>query len=84
MSAWHFITLPKDSGKEIALLSESSKKAFGSVRVQAKIADCIWSTSVFPDNKAGSYILPVKKGVRKQTKTKAGDRVTVTIDLLSI
>ena len=35
---------------------------FGSVRVEARIGDVVWRTSVFPV-KSGGYFLPVKVAV---------------------
>ncbi|HWI05275.1 MAG TPA: DUF1905 domain-containing protein [Acidimicrobiales bacterium] len=41
-----------------------------------------WSTSIFPDRKRGTYLLPVKKEVRAAEQLAAG--VTATIDLAVI
>jgi hypothetical protein len=38
---------------------------FGSVRVEALIGATRWTTSLFPDARRGTYLLPVKKAVRK-------------------
>jgi hypothetical protein len=51
------------------------------VKVEARISDVTWRTSVFPLN-SGGYLLPVKKEVRAQADIAAGDEVTVTLELL--
>jgi hypothetical protein len=63
-SAWYFITLPFDVADEIDEVAASSKRGFGSVRVEATIGSSTWNTSLFPDSKAKSFLLPVKKQVR--------------------
>jgi hypothetical protein len=51
------------------------------VKVEARIRDVIWRTSVFP-LKSGGYLLPIKAEVRRRTGLAAGDEVTLTLDLL--
>jgi hypothetical protein len=52
------------------------------VRVAARIGGTSWRTSVFPDTKRGTYVLPVKQPVRRAEGVSAGDVVTVAVDLL--
>jgi len=56
------------------------RKGFGSVRVTAEIAGQSWQTSVFPDSRSGSYLLPVKKAVRTAARISAGDEVAVRLE----
>ncbi|GAB5078894.1 DUF1905 domain-containing protein [Arthrobacter sp. AD-310] len=79
-AGWHFLTLPPDVADDIAEQDVGSK-AFGSVKVTADIGGHSWQTSLFPDAKAGSYLLPVKKAVRTQAGISAGDRVEVRLEL---
>ncbi|PJZ68827.1 hypothetical protein CH373_15545 [Leptospira perolatii] len=81
-AAWHFVTLPTKIAPEIKLRTEWSKKGWGSVRVEAKIGDIIWKTSIFPEKKTGSYVLPIKAEVRKKAKIEAGDTVTIQLTLI--
>jgi Domain of unknown function (DUF1905) len=78
-TAWHFITLPKDISAEIKFLAADKKSPWGSLRVSAHIGKTKWSTSLFPDSKHGSYLLPVKAEVRKAEDLKDGTAVTCTI-----
>lgn len=79
-AGWHFLTLPPDLADDIADRNAGAK-AFGSVRVTAEIGGHSWQTSLFPDAKAGSYLLPVKKAVRAKAGISAGDQVEVRLEL---
>ncbi len=80
--SWHFLTVPEDQAGEIrAHAFADARRGFGSVRVEARIADVAWRTSVFPQ-KGGGYLLPVKAEVRRRAGMAAGDEVTVTLELL--
>lgn len=61
-ASWHFITVPEELAGEIRAESLARRGGFGSVRVEARIDDVTWRTSVFPQ-KSGGYILPVKADV---------------------
>jgi hypothetical protein len=79
--SWHFITIPDDETAEIRAESLLRRGGFGSVKVEARIGDVAWRTSVFP-MKSGGYLLPVKKEVRTRADIAAGDEVTVALELL--
>jgi hypothetical protein len=76
--SWHFVTLPRSLSAQIKAASVASS-AFGSIRVVAMIGGSRWKTSLFPDSKAGAYLLPVKAAVRGKEKLRAGDTVEVTL-----
>jgi len=78
-AAWHFVTLPHDAADEIEVLSASSRRGFGSVRVEVTVGDVTWRTSVFPDSKAASYLLPMKRAVRDAAGLIDGDSVRVRL-----
>lgn len=78
---WYFITVPDDQSGEIKAHSFENPRGFSSVKVEARIADVTWRTSVFPLN-SGGYLLPVKAEVRRKAGIAAGDEVTVELELL--
>jgi uncharacterized protein DUF1905 len=78
---WHFITVPDEQCDEIRAHAFESPRGFGSVKVEARIGDVAWRTSVFPLN-GGGYLLPVKKEVRSRADIGAGDEVTLQLELL--
>ena len=78
---WYFITVPEEQSVEIKTHAFGAPRGFGSVKVEARIGDVVWRTSVFPLN-SGGYLLPVKAEVRRKADIGAGDEVTVELDLL--
>jgi hypothetical protein len=62
--AWHFVSLPEPVADDIADRFAGRAKGFGSIRVDVAVGATRWSTSIFPDTKRGTYVLPVKKAVR--------------------
>lgn len=78
-AAWHFITLPEADSAIIRMAVP--RRGWGSVRVRARIGETEWATSIFPDSKAGAYLLPVKADVRKAEGLVVGDNVLVTVSL---
>jgi hypothetical protein len=79
--SWHFITVPEEQSDEIRAHCLASMRGFKSARVEARIGDVTWRTSVFPMT-SGGYFLPVKKEVRCRADIAAGDEVTVNLELL--
>jgi hypothetical protein len=79
--SWHFITVPEELSGEIRAHAMAALRGFGSVKVDARIHDVTWRTSVFPV-KSGGYILPVKADVRRKAGIAAGDEVTLMLELL--
>lgn len=78
-AAWHFISLPKKDSTAIKRLFHGMTGGFGSLPVLATIGATEWKTSIFPDSKSGTYLLPLKKSVRVAEKFVAGDRITFRI-----
>lgn len=78
-SGWHFATLPFEVTDEIEARTAHVRRGFGSVRVQATIGSTTWETSVFPDTKSESYVLPVKAPVRKAERIATGDEVVIEL-----
>lgn len=80
-ASWHFLTVPEEQAVEIRAHGLANRGGFGSVRVEARISDIVWRTSVFPQ-KSGGYILPVKKEVRCRAGIAAGDEVSFDLEIL--
>lgn len=81
--SWHFFTVPEEPSAEIRLEAGAAgpRRGFGSVRVEARIGDVAWRTSVFPQ-KGGTWLLPVKADVRRRAGVAAGDEATVSLELV--
>ncbi|WP_158545983.1 DUF1905 domain-containing protein [Blastococcus sp. TF02A-30] len=80
---WHFLALPPELADDVRERGAGARTGFGSVRVTARVGSTSWQTSLFPDAKTRSYLLPVKKPVRTAEGLRAGDRVRVelTVDV---
>lgn len=65
MAAWRFIGIPKKEGKEIRKKFGVHAKGWGSLPVSVTIGKTSWDTSIFPDKKSGSYLLPLKAKIRR-------------------
>jgi hypothetical protein len=76
--AWYFLTLPPDAAAAVRQLPRPPG-GFGSVRVEATVGSTSWRTSVFPDTRSGSFLLPVRKAVRRAEDLEEGEPVTVTL-----
>lgn len=80
--AWHFLTINKTNSEEIKMLFGEQARGWGSLPVRVKVGATKWKTSIFPDRKAGIYMLPVKAEVRKKEEIKVNDTVEFTIEIL--
>ena len=81
-AAWFFVTLPHDVADDIDELTEDTRRGFGSVRVRVTVGATSWATSIFPDTKAQSFLLPVKKQVRQKEGLDDGAEVDVALELV--
>jgi hypothetical protein len=79
--SWHFVTVPFDTADEIDELTHGRQGGFGSVRVTVTVGSTSWSTSLFPDTKRRSYVLPVKQAVRRAERLEVGRGVDVRLDV---
>ena len=79
--AWHFVILPREQADEIKFFAKS-RNGFGSLKVSVRIGDSQWKTSIFPDSTSGSFVLPIKKDIRKAENIDAGDQVHCHLELM--
>lgn len=80
-ASWYFTAVPPELSEDIREIPRPHR-GFGSVRVRARIGESEWATSIFPDSKSGSYVLPLKKAVRDAENLVQGGSVTVRLDVL--
>jgi hypothetical protein len=65
-AAWCFVTVPKKTSAIIKKTFNPKRKGWGSIRVTVTVRKTSWDTSIFPDSKSGSYVLPLKMAIRKK------------------
>jgi hypothetical protein len=82
--SWVFVSLPAEASDNIRDLVGGQSRGFGAVRVRVTIGHTSWQTSIFPDSTQGTYVLPLKKAVRKSEKIDIGDTTTATVELLDV
>jgi hypothetical protein len=88
---WHFVTLPKKYSAQIKKDFTKVKRGWGSLPVTVTIgpnsskkrqaSKTSWETSIFPDNKSGTYLLPLKSEVRKKEDIFEGETITFSIKI---
>lgn len=80
-AAWHFVTLPKDQSDAIRWLYGGAKRGWGSLPVAVTIRETRWMTSIFPDRKAGTYLLPLKAEIRRKENIRVGDTLRFRLEV---
>ncbi len=73
MAGWHFVSLPKTLSTRLKKLYGKKARGWGSLPVIMTSGKVTWKTSIFPDRKAGTYLLPLKAAVRKRADIAMGD-----------
>jgi Domain of unknown function (DUF1905) len=74
---WHGVFLPTDAAAEVRFFGRAN--ALGAIAVLAQIGNSEVKTSLFPDKRRDSFLLPLKATVRRTENVKEGDRITVTL-----
>jgi hypothetical protein len=83
MAGWHFLTVPKGTSAIIKERFGAKRRGWGSIPVMVTIGKTRWKTSIFPDRRAGAYLLPLKAEVRKRERIRDGQTVRFTFDILA-
>lgn len=83
-AGWHFVSVPGEVSDDIDALTAGNRRGFGSVRVTVTVGSTNWQTSIFPDSKSGTYMLPVKKAVRAAEGLSTDGDVAVRLELVDL
>ena len=81
MAGWHFITIPEAIAEDIKRQFSDLKKGWGSIPVRVTINNTTWETSIFPDKKTQSYVLPLKAEIRKKENITLEDTITLLLEI---
>jgi hypothetical protein len=81
MAGWHFLTIPKKQSEEIKKAFASNARGWGSLPVEVRLGKTTWKTSIFPDKKSGTYLLPLKAEVRRKEGVEHEDTVDYAITI---
>ncbi len=66
MAGWFFASLPKAEAAEIKKGFGQKRRGWGAIPVKIALGKSTWASSIFPDSKSGTYLLPLKASVRKK------------------
>jgi hypothetical protein len=78
-ATWYFAILPRRQSAAIRTLFGGMKRGWGSLPVAVTLGKTRWTTSIFPDRKAGTYLLPLKAEVRDREKIGEGTLLNLRI-----
>jgi hypothetical protein len=81
-TSWYFLSLPETEADDIEERFGRTAAGFGSVRVEVTIGDTTWRTSLFPSTAEKTYVLPIKKAVRKAEGIEAGSTTHVMLTII--
>ncbi len=80
--SWHFVSLPEDEADDIEEMFGHHAAGFGSIRVEVTVGRTVWRTSIFPDAKQATCVLPMKKAVRVAEGLQAGTVAEIRLEVL--
>lgn len=81
-ASWHFASVSKEVSAELKERFGEQRRGWGSLPVMVTLGQTSWKTSVFPDKKSGTYLLPLKADIRRKEGVRSGDRITFTLQVL--
>ncbi len=81
---WVFVHLPTDLADDLLDAGAHAERGFGSLRVEVRVGTTTWRTSIFPSRTAQTYVLPLKKAVRRAEGIQVGEPVRVHLRLLDV
>lgn len=79
---WHFVNLDRDLAGEIKKNSAQYRYGAGFVRAVFNIGETKWESALFPYTKDKTYLISIKKDVRKKEGIREGDMVEIVFKLL--
>lgn len=80
-AGWHFVSLPRNKSAQIKALFSAAHKGWGSIPIIATVGKTTWRTSIFPEKKSGTYLLPIKAEARKKENILEGDSITISVEI---
>lgn len=81
-ASWFFLSVPEADADDIEEQHGRTAGGFGSIRVEVTIGSTTWKTSIFPSTEEKTYVLPVKKAVRKAEDLEPGSVTTVHLTIV--
>lgn len=82
-TTWFFFSVPEAEADDIEEEFGRRAAGFGSIRVEATIGSSTWRTSIFPSTEQETYVLPVKKAIRKAERLEDGSTASIEITIIT-
>jgi hypothetical protein len=80
--SWHFANLSAKHSAEIKRRFGAIARGWGSIRVEIKVGETQWKTSLFPTDDNKTYLFAIKKEVRKAEGIDEGDTITANVHIV--
>jgi hypothetical protein len=81
-SLWRFARVPENISAKILVLQKGRpRRGWGAVYAKAKIKGSVWVSSIFPDRRSATYLLPLKKQIRYEENLYDGLDINVSIEI---
>lgn len=79
---WRFARVPENISAKIKEMQKGRlRRGWGAVYTKAKIGKSVWQTSIFPDRRSATYLLPLKKEIRYEENLYDGIEVNISIEV---
>lgn len=78
-TGWQFVSLPKNTSKEIRENLQWQEEGWGRLKATAQIGATKWETAIWFASQTGHYLLPLKAEIRKKEKLEIHRKVAVTV-----
>lgn len=81
---WYFISVPPELSAQISVDFGSKKRGWGSIPITVRTGLSVWQTSLFPDSRTKTYLMPLKASVRKAESIHDGNMIVFTVTLRGV
>ena len=79
---WFYIRVPKEHYSDLQELGAHYGRGFGAIKVRPTIGKSTWETSIFPDSSDKSYLLFIKKAIRKSESLSLDDVLSCELEII--
>ncbi len=77
----HFATIDKETSHEIRESFKNNNRRFNIISVIATVKTTTWVTLLTLEEESGTYLLPLKLGVRNKEGLKVGEEFSFTLQI---
>ncbi len=79
VGGWHFVNLPKELARKVKKVGRPYGAGF--VRIKVTLGKSSWVTALFPHKESETYLLSIKKQIRKKEEVFEDDVVKLSFTL---